>query len=159
MTIDGYLRQLATFRRRYEQAKNRVRKCNARTSPRSSLNLGDGTPRQRNSGNANEENLIELSDALNEMREASQQYQAFRNQLYDQIYNLLYWEGLLIERVYIHNVIVEADDDLTGADEILNTKNRAQILSKLKEAKQHLAENLRSQGVLIEDNDNGKTDS
>lgn len=150
MTIDEYLGQLATFRRRSEKAFNRVRKYDTRaTAPRSSLNLGDGTPRSRNKG-ANEDNLIGLSDALKEQREASQQYKKFREELYSNIYNLLYWEGLLIERVYIHNVIVNAADDLHGADDILNTKNRAQILAKLKEAKQHLADLLRAQGVEIE---------
>ena len=64
---------------------------------------------------------------------------------------MLYWQGRLIYQVYIYNVIIEAADDLNGADEILKTKSQREILAKLAEAKAALADQLRAQGVAIED--------
>lgn len=149
MTIDEYLNQLRKLRRRekrtYQKMQNQYDRA---TSLQSSFNFG--MPRNRSNENRTETRLLDLADTQREWREANAAYIGFREQLQSDIYNLLYWEGLLIEQVYIFNLINESEDDLNGAAEILNTNNRGTIIRKLNEAKAHLRQILIDRGVEIE---------
>ena len=149
MTIDEYLYQLRRLKRREEDLFKTYEELEARAeSPRSSFNYN--MPRSKNNDNLTEKRLTELIDAGQEWIEARNEYSAFRDQLQDSIYNLLYWEGLLIEQVYINNMIYKRENDLYGADQILKTNNKGAIIRKLRDAKAHLAEILRDQGIEIE---------
>ena len=149
MTIDEYLNQLQKLRRREKQTYKKMQKqLDRATSVQSSFNFG--MPRSRSNENRTETMLVDLADAQSEWREANAAYIAFREQLQSDIYNLLYWEGLLIEQVYIYNQVNECEDDLHGAAEILKTKNRGAIINKLNEAKAHLRQILIDQGKEIE---------
>lgn len=151
MNIDEYLRQLRKYKLRAEYKLNKYNEAfDKAASPGCALDYGDMAPRTRGNGNATENRLIKAIDAGKEWKAAWKQYTDFREQLITDLYGLLYWEGLLLDRVYIYNLMTESEDDLHGADEILRTNNRGEILSKLTEAKKHLADVLRARGVEIE---------
>ena len=151
MDINEYLAQLPKLKRRADSAYLRYLELHERAvSPGCGLDLGDTGQRIKGSGNATEDRLIKAADGLREWRAANDKYKEIRAQLDAAVDELKYWQGCLIVHVYIYNVTFEADDDLKGADEILHTTNRREILAKLDESKRHLAEILRSQGVDIE---------
>lgn len=148
MTIDEYLNQLPKLRRAEAKAYNRMEtKFDRATSLQSSFNFD--MPRRIADQNATEARLVELADAQREWKEANEAYATFKEQLERSLYNLLYWEGLLIDQAYIYNVIY-GRDHLYGLDEILKTRNRGVMISKLNEAKQHLRQILIDQGIEIE---------
>ena len=149
MTIDEYLNQLRTFKRREKKLYKNLMQCADRAfSPRSASSYD--MPHSKSHDNQTETLLIELADADAAYTAALEEYRAFREQLENSIYNLFYWEGLVIYQVYFINGLLERDDDLTGLDEILKTHNRGVMISKLNEAKQHLRQILIDQGIEIE---------
>ena len=151
MTIDEYLNQARTLKYKADKAKARFEEYESRAiNPRSPLDLGDGIPAGRTNANGTETRLIEYIDAGKAYTAAANNYSEFRHQLQNTINYLLHWEALIIERIYIYNIYYEYGDDLAGVDEILNTDNKRVILSKLGEAKRHLADLLRQRGVDIE---------
>lgn len=148
MTIDEYLNQLPKLRRAEAKAYNRMEtKFDRATSLQSSFNFD--MPRRIADQNATEARLVDLADAQREWKEANDAYIEFKDQLERSLYNLLYWEGLLIDQAYIYNVVC-GRDHLYGLDEILHTSSRGAILAKLDTAKQHLRQILRDQGIEIE---------
>lgn len=162
MTIDEYLNQPRKLKRKRDRLYEKLLAAEERTAPRDPLNLGDGVPGRRSGSNTTEDKLLTYIDASSAYREASRQYTNVRDALNLAIDNLLYWQGCLIYQVYIYNVYFDIDDDLKGADEILRTDNRREILAKLGEAKEALADLLRAQGVEIEQRtttENGKTNN
>ena len=151
MTIDEYLNQPRNLKRRREQLGEQLTAAEARvTSPRDPLNLGDGIPCSRYSGNGTENKLLEYIDISREFSKVNAQFKEMRDAIITAVDNMIYWQGCLIHHVYVYNVYFRSDDILNGADEILNTKDRRQILAKLTEAKAALAVQLRAQGVEIE---------
>lgn len=151
MTIDEYLNQPQKLKRKRDRLYNKMLAAEAKTAPRDPLNLGDGVPGRSSGHNATEDRVLNYIDANRAYREAHRQYMNVRDALNLAIDNLLYWQGCLIYQVYIYNVYFDIDDNLKGADEILRTNNRREILAKLSEAKAALADLLRAQGVAIED--------
>lgn len=149
MTINEYLNQPRDLKRSCDRLYKKMLKAEERTAPRDPLNLGDGIPARR-SGNANEDKLLTYIDATRTYKKAYTQYTEVCNALSLAINNLLYWQGCLICRVYLYNACLDVDDDLQGADEILRTDDRREILAKLGESKAALADLLRAQGVEIE---------
>ena len=150
MTIDEYLNQLQKLRRKEIKAYNKMLKQNDRaTSLHSSFNFD--MPRSRSNENRTETRLLDLADAQREWINANKAYYDFREQLQSDLYNCLYWEGLLIEQVYIVNC--GREDNLYGADVILKTENRGAIISKLREAKAHNQQTARSKGTFVADLD------
>lgn len=148
MTIDEYLNQLKALERREERLYKKYCEIEEKATSPQTYNFGSGAPRGRNGNNTRENLLVELADASNEFNAAFEEYKNFRNRLQRNIYNLLYWQGLIIEQVYIYNR--NRDNDLYGVNELLFTDDRREILAKLDEAKAALAEILRAQGVEIE---------
>ena len=151
MTIDEYLNGLKKAKQAREYLLNKLTIAETQAHDvRSSLNLGDGIPCGSKSGNPHESKLLKYSDAAKAYRDASMLYNSIYDNLNKAINNLLFWEGSLIQHMYIYNVVFDEDDGLNGAGEILGTKDRRVILAKLAEAKEHLADNLRAQDVPIE---------
>ena len=151
MTIDQYLNQVPAFKAKAEKAAaHYAQMVDRATATGCGLDLGDTGQRIHRSGNATEEKLIAMTDAGKKSRAAYTRYIEFRDQLEKDIDNLLYWQGSLIYRVYLYNVIVETDDNLNGTADILRTNNRREILAKLAEAKAALADILRARGLDIE---------
>ena len=150
MTIDEYLNQPRKLKAKGERLYMKMLEAEAKaTSPHVSLNLGDGIP-GRSGANATENKLLDYVEASKAYTKVTRQHNEIRSALLMAIDNLLYWQGCLIYQVYIYNVAIEADDSLNGADEILRTDNRREILAKLAEAKAALADLLRAQGLDIE---------
>ena len=151
MTINEYLGKVPALKYKAERAAARYQELVTRaTSTGCGLNLGATGQRIKGGGNVTEDKLIAMTDAGKASRAAYTRYIEFRDQLEKDIDNLLYWQGCLIYRVYLYNVIVEASDDLNGAGDILRTDDRREILAKLTEAKAALADILRGRGVDIE---------
>ena len=151
MTIDEYLSQIRTAKKERDELSDKLDIAQeAALNVRSPGNMADGAPYARTNENATENRLIKYIDLHNEYEKASKLYIDTRKQVSRAIDYLLYWQGCLIYQVYIYNVVIEADDDLRGADDILRTNNRREILAKLAEAKEALAKLLREQGVEIE---------
>lgn len=150
MTIDQYLSQFRILKKKSERSSQEVRKLFDRLEPGSSSNYENRVSRSQQTDNTVEMRLVNLSDAIARSNAARDKYIEFRKELYDNIYHLLYWEGLAIETVYINNVVLGCEDDLRGLDDFFGTNDRRQILSKLDKAKQHLRDNLRAKGVDID---------
>ena len=82
MTIDEYLNQAKRLKIQADKAKKKFYETEDRaTALRSSLNLGDGTPRGRSGRNGTESRFIEAADAADEYQKAIKAYSAFRHQL------------------------------------------------------------------------------
>lgn len=157
MTINEYLGQAQRLKFIEDRAKERLERFESRvTDPKSCLNLGDGVLTENRIGSANraEARMISYIDAGKQYITAHENYKQFRTQLQNAVSSLPHWAALIIERRYIYNVYFGYDDDLTGIDEILDTKSRKEILFKLNEAKLLLADHLRVQGVEIEEYNN-----
>lgn len=151
MTIDEYLNQPQKLKRKSDRLYKKALEAETRvTSPRDPLNIGDGIPGRGSGSNATENKLLDYIDIHKEYSETHQQYIEARDAINAAIDNLLYWQGCLIYQVYIYNATFNNDDNLKGTDLILRTKNRREILAKLGEAKEALADQLRAQGVEIE---------
>lgn len=152
MTIDEYLSLAYKLRRKYDHCEKKYRRLfDIATSTPSSLDW-DGAPKQRGTGhNSVEAKFVAEADAARELSIVSKVYREYREQLRGDIYNLRYWEGLLLEQAYITNPIL-GRDLLYRADEILSTNNHKIICAKLDEAKQHLAELMIARGAEIDNN-------
>ena len=159
MTIDEYLNQAKKLKHKADRAELKLKEVESRTiDPRSSLNLGDGIPASNRSGNGTESRLLEYIDAGKAYTAASRKYTEFRKNLQSTVFDMPHWAALIIEQIYIYNVFSGCEEDLSGVGDILSTNDRRQILAKLSEAKELLADRLRVQGVEIEDKANEKTD-
>lgn len=151
MTIDEYLNRAKQLKIRTENAEVKLKEVESRAiNPRSSLNLGDGIPASSRNVNGTESRLIEYIDAGKEYAAASNDYKTFREQLKQTTANMVHWQAQIIEQIYIYNVFF-GYDDFDGVGEILKTTDRRRIREKLNEAKQILTDQLRAQGVEIEE--------
>lgn len=151
MTIDEYIDEFKASRRKITRMNDDVMRAEVRAHDvRSPSNMGDGIPCSYRGGNAHETKLINYADALREYRAAWKVYEEARDAIRTAIDDMPYWAGSLIHHVCLYNVVFDEEDDMKGADEILNTQDRRVIKSKLIEAKMLLADALRAQGVPIE---------
>ena len=151
MTIDEYINEMQRLKIKSERLLKEMREAETPLlSPRDPLNLGDGTPRNRSGGNGTENKLLESIDIHREFSKVNDQFKEMRDAIRRAVDNMIYWQGCLIHHVYVYNVYFYPDDILNGAEEIVHTTNRREILAKLGEAKAALAVQLRAQGVEIE---------
>ena len=163
MTIDEYLGRLLTAKRESNALYKRLIIASEKAlNVNSPGNIGAGTPHQRTTENKAEKRLLNYIDLHNEYSREIEIYTETRKQILKAIDYLLYWQGSLIYQVYIYNVTFDDRDELDGANEIVHTNSRRAILAKLAEAKEALADQLRAQGVEIEQRtitENGKTNN
>ena len=148
MTIEEYLKLGNILRQDVDSKGRRVDALMERV-----LNPGthfNGIPAGRRNDNGHETRLIEYVDASNEYKAAYNEYKRHQEQLENALYNVLYWQALVIERVYYTNALMECPNELYGVENILKTNDRHKIQAKLTEAKEALADLLRAQGVEIE---------
>lgn len=149
MTIDEYLNQLSILKLKADAAGD---KCDKAYNKATSLPSGiksSGSPSTSKNVNANEIRLTEYADAARKWREALNKYKEFSDQLYSNICNCLYLDGLLLVTAYINNVVFEYDT-LHGIGSILDTSDTRAMINRLNEAKEHLREVLIRNGVDIE---------
>ena len=148
MTIEEYLKLGNILRQDVDSKGRRVDELIERV-----LNPGthfNEIPAGRRNDNGHETRLIEYVDANNEFKAAYSEYKRHQEQLENALYNVLYWQALVIERVYYTNALMECPNELYGVENILKTNDRHKIRAKLTEAKEALADLLRAQGVEIE---------
>ena len=139
------------MKRKADSAELKLKEVESRTiNPRSGLNLGDGISTNSRNVNGTESRLLEYVDAGKAYTAARRNYTEFRKNLKSTVFNMPHWAALIIEQIYIYNVFSDREDNLYGVSDILNTNDRRQILAKLREAKEILADLLRAQGVDIE---------
>lgn len=148
MTIEEYLKLGRTLRQEVASKSRRVDALMERVlNPGTPLN---GNPTGRRNDNGHETRLIAYMDASNEYKATYNEYKQHQEQLENALYNVLYWQALVIERVYYTNALMECPNELYGVGDILKTNDRHKIQAKLTEAKEALAVLLRAQGVEIE---------
>lgn len=148
MTIEEYLKLGRTLRQEVDSKGRHLEKLMDRV-----MNPGtnfDGTPAGRRHDNGHEARLVAYVDASKEYDAAYNEYKRHQEQLENALYNVLYWQALVIERVYYTNVLMEYPNELYGVGNILKTDDRHKIRAKVTEAKEALADLLRAQGVEIE---------
>lgn len=150
MNIDEYLDQFHALKeaeaKAYYEAQIALNKA---TGSRSSSYF-DGMPRSKDNYNTQESLTINYTDAVNEWRRINKERKRILDQIQMSLYNMLYWEGMLLEHVYIFNVITDKENRLEGAAEILNTTDMGVVTEKLRIAKNHLRQILIDQGENIE---------
>lgn len=150
MNIDAFLNNGRRLKHKVDETSEKYKALeNIVINPRDPLNLGDGIPARNRNENGHETKLLAYIDAGNEWSAARDEYKHFRDQLEQAIYNMVHWQALIINQIYIYNLYF-GYDEMRDVDEILKTKDPAQIRAKLAEAKAALADMLRAQGVEIE---------
>ena len=136
MSIDDFLNKLKRSKRQADLLLEKYRLAEDEAESPRTINYS-GMPHSRTNTNYTENSLIEVISAGEEWKKAQQEYTKQLEALKSAMYNLFYWEGLLIERAYILNPAFN-HDNLYGLNEILKTDNRREILAKLDIAKAHL---------------------
>lgn len=148
MTIDEYLDQIDKLMRRVDACQEKREKLEARVfSPPSAFMTLQGSSGSKKAKGSRDDALARMIDAQKECEKAEAKCNAFIREFNSSLYDLKYWEGLVIEQIYIYNRSL--DDNFWGLDEILKTDDRHQIAEKVREAKAHLEEILRGRGVDI----------
>ena len=149
MTIDEYLNQIRSARRRSQDLYQKANILRARLEDlQSSLYSVDRVPFRGSFKNKREELLAEWSDTVKASKEADRTYFTVKNQTTECMYMLPYLEGSIIDQ-FLHNIFFDRSD-LFGLNDILNTDDEDVIISKLNAAKQHLRALLIDKGVEID---------
>lgn len=153
MTINEYLGLASKLRSYITQCEKEYNKAFSEATSVPGMLGREGIRSGNRSGlNVIEQKLIKQADAARELNKARMAYSEYREQLQADINNLYYWEGILIEQMYINNPIL-GEDTFYRVNEILKTDSPAKIRRKTNEAKAHLAEIMRARGADI-DNSN-----
>ena len=147
MTIDEYLKQLNTLRLKAEWLFSLYEKATEEAeSVKTRYSLAPGS---RTNVNNTENRYIKMISAGEKWREARADYLKFKEELESAMDLLLYWEGRLIDLVYIKNPALNRER-FSGASDILKTKDQRQIQAKLNTAKESLKRILNKRGATIE---------
>lgn len=149
MTIDEYLNQLPELKKAEDRAYRELNKMFDRAISTHNSAF-DGMPHVKSNENIHETRLIEYADAKREWDEINARFFEIKEQIEKTIYYMVYWEAVLINQIYIYNVIRSNASPLDGVAEILNTNNQHTIKNKIAEAKAHLRQQLIDRGVEIE---------
>lgn len=148
MTIDEFLKKTISLKEETDLLFQRYCIIEDKAENPGATNL-NGTPASSTNRNYTEERYINLISAGEKWRKSNEEYQRYKKILERAIYNLLYWEGLLIEQVYIINPALKRDK-YAGVYEILKTKEKRVVYFKLKTAKEHLKQILNENGIKID---------
>lgn len=149
MTAKEYLDGFRAIKERLDYLQRNASIYGERaTGVRSSLNIQDGIRTQRSGANGTEDRLIAYCDAIAECKKLIVKYQNRIDNIYKAIYNLYYWEGVIIERLYIYDVLQDTETDIMIFSAMLGTDKRQKIQAKINEALRHMQQILTEQGAL-----------
>lgn len=144
---------LEVLKIRREKCFDRYMRLHSRaTSPRCALNT-DGTPRTRGGSYTNETLILNAAEALAKYNKATEQYDAFYNQLetgLSELEKISWREREALEVIFIDNQGRPREERQNGLCRALGVRTRSECGPIIRAAKEHLTEILRSQGVPIE---------
>lgn len=151
MTINQYLCLLEVLKIRREKALEKyVRLLERASAPTAARIDPDGLPKAKNYRNSHEDLLIKVADAAAAEDKAWNQYEAFEKQFEKNLAKLDYTERLALEQIYIWNQGKPPEKRRAGVCRRCSCRTKADAAILIKQAKDHLTEILRAQGVEIE---------
>lgn len=151
MTINQYLCLLEVLKIRREKALEKyLRLLERASSPTAARIDPDGLPKAKNYRNSHEDLLIKVADAAAAYDNAWDKYEKFNNQLEKNLKQLDLWERWALEQIYIDNMGKPPEKRRAGVCRRCSCRTKAEAAILIKQAKDHLTEILRAQGVPIE---------
>ena len=151
MTINQYLCLLEVLKIRRDQALEKYLRLLERASAPTAARIDpDGLPKAKNYKNGNEDLLIKLADAAAAHNSAWDKYEAFEKQFNKNLAQLEYSERLALEQIYIWNQGKPPERRRAGVCRWCGCRTKAEAAILIKQAKDHLTDILRAQGIPIE---------
>ena len=151
MTINQYLCLLEVLKIRRENALEKyVRLLESASAPAAARIDPDGLPKTKNYRNSREDMLIQVADAAAAYNNAWDKYEKFYKQLEKNLKQLDLWERWALEQIYIDNMGKPPEKRRAGVCRRCSCRTKADAAILIKQAKDHLTEILRAQGVEIE---------
>ncbi len=155
MTINQYLCLLEVLKIRRETALEKYARLLERASAPTAARIDpDGLPKAKNYRNSHEDLLIKVADAAAELTSAWDKYNKFHRQLdknLETLANLYGWtERAALEVIYIDNMGRPQETRRGGVCRRCSCRTKAEAAILIKQAKDHLTEILRAQGVKID---------
>ena len=150
MTINQYLYALEKLKIQRDRALERyIRQLERASAPVAARIDPDGA-KPRNGYNSREDLFIKVADAAAEEDKAWKQYEAFKEQFERNLEQLEPRESLALEVIYIWNQGKPPEKRRAGVCRWCGCRTKAEAAELIRQAKQHLTEILRAQGVEIE---------
>lgn len=154
MTINQYLYALEVLKIRRERCFERYMRAHNRASAPAAAHIDPDGITSRSGSNSTEDKLIKAADALAKYNKADDLYYGYSKQLdknLEKLAKLYGWqERAALEKVYIENMGRPHETRRGGLCRVLGVRTKAEAYEILQEAKRHLGEILRSQGIDIE---------
>lgn len=151
MTINQYLCTLEFLLIRCDQAQERYLRLLERASSPAAARMDiDGLPKSKNYKNGREDLLIKVADAAAAFNKAWRRYSDFEKQFEKNLEQLEYKERLALEIIYIWNKEKPPERRRAGVCRWCDCRTKAEAAVLIRQAKQHLTEILRAQGIEIE---------
>ena len=139
---------------RRERCFERYMRAHERAAAPTAAHIDPDGITSRSGSNSTEDKLIKAADAWAKFDKASTLYFGYEKQLnrnLDKLAKLYGWrERAALEKVYIENMGRPQETRRGGLCRVLGVRTRAEAYEILQEAKRHLGEILRSQGIDIE---------
>jgi len=151
MTINQYLSRLEVLKIREERAQEKyIRILERASSPASGFINPDGIPRTTSNRSSHEDLIIKAAEAAAESDRAWRKYRAFEKHLERNLKKLDYRERWALEQIYIWNMGKPPEKRRVGVCRWCHCRTKAEAAVLIRQAKQHLTEVLREQGIEIE---------
>lgn len=151
MTINQYLCMLEALQIRRDRAFERYVRQLERASAPATAHIDPDGIKTRSGYNSREDLLIKVADAAAAEDKAWKQYQAFKKQFEKNLAQLEYTERLALEQIYIFNMGKPQERRRAGVCRWCGCRTKAEAAELIRQAKQHLTEILRAQGIEIEE--------
>lgn len=154
MTINQYLYALEQLRNRRDRAFEAYIRAHERAAAPTAAHIDPDGITSRSGSNTTEDKLIKAADAWAKFDKASTLYFGYEKQLnrnLEKLAKLYGWqERAALEKVYMENMGRPQETRRGGLCRVLGVRTKAEAYEILQEAKRHLGEILRSQGIDIE---------
>lgn len=154
MTINQYLFALEQLRTRREKAFEAYMRAHNRASAPAAAHIDPDGITSRSGSNTTEDKLIKAADAWAKYDKADNLYYGYSKQLdrnLDKLAKLYGWqERAALEKIYIENMGRPQETRRGGLCRVLGVRTKAEAAAIVQDAKNHLTEILRAQGIEIE---------
>lgn len=154
MTINQYLYGLEQLRNRRDRAFEAYIRAHNRASAPTAAHIDADGITSRSGYNSTEDKLIKAADAWARYDKADNLYYGYSKQLdrnLETLAKLYGWsERAALELIYIENMGKPPERRRAGVCRRCSCRTKAEAAELIRQAKQHLTEILRAQGVEIE---------
>ena len=155
MTINQYLYGLEQLRNRRERAFEAYIRAHQRASAPAAAHIDADGITSRSGYNSTEDKLIRAADAWAKYDKADNLFYGYSKQFdrnLNKLAKLYGWqERAALEKIYIENMGRPQETRRGGLCRVLGVRTKAEAGAIVRNAKQHLTEILRAQGVEIEE--------